>query len=367
MSTIRFIGLDVHKDTIVMSVADAGNAEAKVLGTFPNDVNKIMKQLKKLSADLSLLRVCYEAGPTGFGLCRKLKEAGIDCKVIAPSLVPQQSGLRIKTDRRDSRKLAHFLRSGDLTEVWIPDEKTEALRDLERSRDDAKNTERTARHQLSKFLLRNDRAWRDGKEWTVKHLDWIRKQKFDDPCKQSVHDDYVKAVDDAKERVKRLMKDIGTFVAGHALEPLVKALMAFCGIQLLSATVIAAEIGDLRRFKTAPQFMAFLGLVPSEQSSGKSIKRGSLTKTGNAHVRRILVEAAQHYRHRPVLSAALRKRQEGVAKEVLDISWEAQQRLCRRLIHFTENNKPRNKAIVALARELAGFIWSLGQVSQLLV
>lgn len=367
MSTIRFIGLDVHKETIVMSVADAGNAEATVIGTFPNDVNKILKQLKKLSTDLSQLRVCYEAGPTGFGLCRRLKEAGIDCKVIAPSLVPQQSGLRVKTDRRDSRKLAHFLRSGDLTEVWIPDEKTEAMRDLERSRDDAKNAERTARHQLSKFLLRNDRAYRDGREWTAKHLDWVRKQKFDDPCKQCVHDDYVKAVDDAKERIRRLMKEIERFVAGHAIEPLVRALMAFRGIQLLSATVIAAEIGDLRRFKTARQFMAFLGLVPSEQSSGKSTKRGPLTKTGNGHVRRILLEAAQHYRHRPVHSSALRKRQEGVTKAVIDISWEAQQRLCRRLTHFTENNKPRNKAIVALARELAGFIWSLGQVSQLLV
>lgn len=366
MSTIRFVGLDVHKDTIVMSVADSGNAEAAVIGTFPNDVNRIMKQLRKLSADLSLLRVCYEAGPTGFGLCRRLKEAGIDCKVIAPSLVPQQSGLRIKTDRRDSRKLAHFLRSGDLTEVWIPDEKTEALRDLERSRDDAKNAERTARHQLSKFLLRNDRVYRDGREWTARHLDWVRKQKFDDRCRQCVHDDYVKAVDDAKERVRRLMKEIERFVEGHALEPLVRAMMSFRGIQLLSATVIAAEIGDLRRFKTARQFMAFLGLVPSEQSSGKSTKRGPLTKTGNGHVRRILVEAAQHYRHRPVLSAALRKRQVGVAKEVIDISWEAQQRLCRRLTHFTENNKPRNKAIVALARELAGFIWSLGQLPQLL-
>lgn len=161
-----------------MSVADAGNAEAAVVGTFPNDVNRILKQLKKLSADLSLLRVCYEAGPTGFGLCRRLKEAGIDCKVIAPSLVPQQSGLRIKTDRRDARKQAHFLRSGDLTEVWIPDEKTEALRDLERSRDDAKNAERTARHQLSKFLLRNERVYRDGRKWTVKHMDWVHR-----PCR----------------------------------------------------------------------------------------------------------------------------------------------------------------------------------------
>ncbi len=366
MSNVRFIGLDVHKDSIVMSVAETGTAEAKVLGTFPNDINKVIKQLKKLSADVSLLRVCYEAGPTGFGLCRRLKAAGIDCIVVAPSLVPQKAGLRVKTDRRDSKKLAHYLRSGDLTQVWIPDEQTEALRDLERTRDDAKNAERTARHQLSKFLLRNDRAYHDGKEWTKKHVDWVRKQKFDDACRQCVMDDYVKAVEDATKRVKDLMKHIEKFVEGHALRPLVKALMSFRGVQILSATVIAAEIGDLRRFKSARQFMAFLGLVPSEQSSGNSVRRGSVTKTGNGHVRRILIEAAQHYRHRPLLSAALRKRQEGISKEVLDISWEAQQRLCSRLTHFTNNGKPRNKAIVALARELAGFIWSLGQVSQLL-
>ena len=251
MSNVRYVGLDVHKDSIVMSVAESGNAEAKVLGTFPNDINKIIKQLKKLSPDASLLRVCYEAGPTGFGLSRRLKKEGIDCIVVAPSLVPQQAGLRVKTDRRDSRKLAHYLRSGDLTEVWVPDEQTEALRDLERTRDDAKNAERTARHQLSKFLLRNDRAYRDGTEWTAKHMVWVRQQKFDDACRQCVMDDYVKAVEDATARVKQLMKHIETFIEGHSLQPLVKAMRGFRGIQILSATVIAAEIGDLRRFKTA--------------------------------------------------------------------------------------------------------------------
>lgn len=366
MSNVRYVGLDVHKDSVVMSVAESGTAEPRVLGTLPNDINKIIKQLKKLSPDVSLLRVCYEAGPTGFGLSRRLKKEGIDCIVVAPSLVPQKAGQRIKTDRRDSKKLAHYLRAGDLAQVWVPDEQTEALRDLERTRDDAKNAERTARHQLSKFLLRNDRAYRGGREWTAKHMIWVRQQKFDDACRQCVMDDYVKAVDDATARVKLLMKHIEKFVEGHALQPLVKAMMSFRGIQILSATVIAAEIGDLRRFKTARQFMAFLGLVPSESSSGNSVKRGPLTKTGNDHVRRILIEAVQHYRHRPVLSAALRKRQEGISKEVRDISWRAQQRLCSRLTHFTNSGKPRNKAIVALARELAGFIWSLGQVSQLL-
>jgi len=366
MSKLRFIGLDVHKDTIVMSVAVAGTDEANLVGSFPNDVNRILKQLKKMSSDRSLLRVCYEAGPTGFGLCRRLNQAGIDCIVVAPSLVPRQAGLRVKTDRRDSRKLAHFLRSGDLTEVWVPDEQTEALRDLERSRDDAKNAERSVRHQLSKFLLRNDRKYSLGREWTQKHMAWVRTQQFDDPCRQCVLDEYIKAVEDVTERVKGLMKYIETYVQTHSLQPLVKALMSFRGIQLLSATVIAAEIGDLRRFKTARQFMAFLGLVPSERSSGKSIRRGSVTKTGNAHVRRILVEAAQHYRHSPRMSAALRQRQEGVSEDVVKISWEAQQRLCRRLKHFIDNGKTRNKAIVAMARELAGFIWSIGQVSQLL-
>lgn len=366
MSKLRFVGLDVHKDTIVIAVAEEGPGEAAVLGTYPHDVAKVVKRLVKLEADVAQLRVCYEAGPTGFGLCRRLKQAGIDCVVVAPSLVPQQAGARVKTDRRDARRLAHFLRSGDLTAVWVPDEQTEALRDLERSRDDAKNAERVARHQLDKFLLRNERVFRDGRSWTMKHLAWLKQQKFDDPCKQCVMDDYVKAVEDATERVKRLSKEIERFVERTAVAPLVRAFKAFRGISTLSAVVIAAEIGDLRRFQTARQFMAFVGLVVSEHSSGKTIQRGPLTRTGNSHVRRILIEAAQHYRHRPTLSAALRERQEGVSPEVTAIAWKAQQRLCKRLTYLLEQNKPRNKAIAAVARELAGFVWAVGQVKQLL-
>lgn len=364
MSNLRYVGLDVHKDTIVVAVAEEGQAEAVALGTFPHDVPRVLKQLSKLVDDVSRLRVCYEAGPTGFGLCRRLKAAGIDCSVVAPALVPQQAGVRVKTDRRDAARLAHFLRSGDLTEVWMPDEKTEALRDLERLRDDAKNAERVARQQLDKFLLRNERVFRDGRNWTLKHMAWLKQQKFDDPIKQCVMDESVKAVEDATERVKRLSKEIEKFVDGAVVEPLIRSFMAFRGIGLLSAVIIAAEIGDLRRFKTARQFMAFLGLVPSEQSTGKSIRRGPLTRTGNAHVRRILIEAVQHYRHRPTLSAALRERQEGISQEVIDIAWKAQQRVCKRLIYLVEQNKPRNKAIAAAARELAGFLWAAGQVAQ---
>ena len=248
--------------------------------------------------------------------------------------------------------------------MWVPDEQTEALRDLERSRDDAKNAERVARHQLEKFLLRNERVFREGRHWTLRHAAWLKQQRFADPCQPCVMDDYVKAVEDATERVKRLSKESERFVALTALAPLVKALTAFRGISTLSAVVIAAEIGDLRRFQSARQFMSFVGLVVSEHSSGKSIKRGPLTRTGNTHVRRILIEAAQHYRHRPTLSAAVRERQQGVSKEVTDIAWKAQQRLCKRLTHLLEQNKPRNKAIAALARELAGFVWAVGQVKQ---
>lgn len=366
MSTLRFVGLDVHKDTIVIAVADEGQSAAEALATLPHDVPKLIKRLSALVEDKSQLRVCYEAGPTGFGMSRRLKKAGIECQVVAPSLVPQQAGNRVKTDRRDARWLAQFLRSGDLVAVWVPDEKTEAMRDLERSRDDAKNAERVVRHQLDKFLLRNERTYREGRSWTQKHSAWLKQQKFEDRCKQCVMDDYRKAVEDATERVKRLSMDITLFIRGTALEPLIRSFMAFRGIKTVSAVVIAAEIGDLRRFQSARQFMAFLGLVPSEYSSGKSTKRGSLTRTGNRHVRRILVEAAQHYRHAPAVSASLRERQEGLSQEVIDIAWKAQKRLCKRLTYLTDQNKSRNKVIIALARELAGFIWAVGQVPQLL-
>jgi transposase len=366
MNNLRFVGLDVHKETIVIAVADEGREAPSVVATIPHDVVQLMKQLRKLVKDKSQLQVCYEAGPTGFGMYRRLNAAGISCRVIAPSLIPQQVSLRVKTDRRDACRLAQFLRSGDLTDVWVPDEKTEALRDLERARDDAKNAERVARHQLAKFLLRNERIYDGGRAWTLAHSLWLKQQKFDDRCKQRVMDDYCKAVEDATERVKRLSEDMALLIQGTPLEPLVLALMSFYGIQLISAVVIAAELGDLRRFKTARQLMAFLGLVPSEHSTGNSIRRGSITRTGNAHVRRILVEAVQHYRHVPLRSKELARRRKGVSPEVILITQQAQRRLSKRMNHLTARNKPWNKMVIALARELSGFIWAVGQVPQLL-
>jgi transposase len=286
--------------------------------------------------------------------------------VVAPSLVPGKPGDRVKTDRRDARKLAHFLRSGDLTEVHVPEEAVEAIRDLERARDDAKCAERVARHQLSKFLLRHDRRW-EGGTWTQKHRDWIRTQQFAYPAQQRVLEDYLKIVEDLAERVARLTAAMEEFVQDTVLAPLVKALQAFRGVSMVSAVTIAAEVGDLRRFATPGQFMSYVGLVPSEDSTGQRRRQGRITRCGNGHLRRILVEAAWHYRHVPVMSKELRRRNQGVATEVQRIAWKAQKRLNKRLYHLLQSGKSSQKAVIALARELAGFIWAVGQEESLVV
>jgi transposase len=366
MSTsVVYVGLDVHKDSIVIAVAREGREAAENWKTIPYDGVRLRKALKMLVKNGEALKVCYEAGPTGFGLCRRLREAGIDCLVVAPSLVPSKAGDRVKTDRRDARKLAHFLRSGDLTAVYVPDEAVEAIRDLERARDDAKCAERVARHQLSKFLLRHDRRW-EYTTWTVKHRDWIRTQKFAFPAQQRVLEDYLKAVEDLAERVERLTAQVEELVQETTLAPLVKALQAFRGISVVSAVTIAAEAGDLRRFATASQFMSYVGLVPSEDSTGKRRRQGAITRCGNGHLRRIIVEAAWHYRHLPLLSKELRRRNKGIAAGVQRIAWEAQKRLNKRLYHLLHAGKSVQKAITALARELAGFVWAVGQEETLL-
>jgi transposase len=361
MSTsVIYVGLDVHKDSITMAVARAGRQAAENWKTIPYDGVHLRKALKMLVKSGEVLKVCYEAGPTGFGLCRRLRELGIDCMLVAPSLVPGKPGDRVKTDRRDARKLAHFLRSGDLTEVYVPEEAVEAIRDLERARDDAKSAERVARHQLSKFLLRHDRHW-DATTWTMKHRDWIRAQKFTYPAQQRVLEDYLKTVEDLGERVERLTAQVEELVKDTALAPLVQALQAFRGISVVSAVTIAAEAGDLRRFPTASQFMSYVGLVPSEDSTGKRRRQGAITRCGNGHLRRILVEAAWHYRHSPTISKELRRRNQGVATRVQRMAWEAQKRLHNRLYHLVHAGKSVQKAVIAVARELAGFVWAVGQ------
>ena len=277
MKKLLYIGLDVHKETITIATADEGRQAAKEFKTIPSDYTRLLKAVRLLTPKGGSVAVCYEAGPTGYGLYRRLREAGIDCQVVAPSLVPTKGGNRVKTDRRDAMRLAHYLRSGDLTEVYVPSEADEALRDLERSRDDAKRAERTARHQLGKFLLRHDRRWDGKSNWTVRHMEWIRRQKFEHEAQQCVLADYLKAVEDTGERVEHLTDQIEEQVETSALAPLIKALQAFRGIALLSAVTIAAEVGDLRRFATAGQFMSYVGLVPSESSSGERRRQGSIT------------------------------------------------------------------------------------------
>jgi transposase len=364
-ASVVYVGMDVHKDSIVIAVAREGREAAQKWKTLPYDGVRLRKALKSLVKEGEVLRVCYEAGPTGFGLSRSLRKASIDCIVVAPSLVPGKPGDRVKTDRRDARKLAHFLRSGDLTEVYVPEEAVEAIRDLERARDDAKRAERVARHQLSKFLLRHERHW-PGPHWSKKHLDWIRTQQFGAPAQQWVLNDYLQTVEDLAERVARLTTALETLVQDTVLAPLVRALQAFRGINVVSAATIAAEAGDLRRFATARQFMSFVGLVPSEDSTGQRRRQGRITRCGNGHLRRIVVEAAWHYRHLPMMSKELRRRNEGVAAGVRKIAWEAQKRLNKRLFHLIKAGKSTQKAVVAVARELAGFVWAVGQEKTLL-
>ncbi len=363
MQKLRFVGLDVHKDSVTIAVADQDGGMPHVVATLPNETRLLLKRLRKVAAS-DQLRCCYEAGPTGFGLCRALQDAGLWCIVVAPSLVPKQAGVRIKTDRRDAVRLARFLRSGDLTEVHVPDEQTEAMRDLERAREDAKRAERTARHHLAKFLLRHGRKY-SGKSWTATHLEWVRRQQFEHEALQRVLVDHLHAVEQATARVERLTKDVAELVETWSRKPLVQALQALRGVQLVSAVTLAAELGDLSRFSSARQLMAYLGLIPSEHSSGETKKRGRITRTGNGHARRILVESAWSYRFRPAMSYEIRRRNEGLSPQVQAIAWKAQQRLHGRYRRLLGRGKNKQQTVTALARELAGFVWAIAREPRL--
>ncbi len=365
VTTVRYVGLDVHKSSITIAVAESDRAPAQIYTTVPNDWPQLLKALTRLSPTLTALRCCYEAGSIGYHLYRRMNKAGIDCMVVAPSLVPTQSGNRIKTDRRDAKKLAHFLRSGDLVGVYVPDEECEALRDLERAREDAVRAERVARQHLQSFLLRHGRPYHRT-QWTWDHIDWIRKQDFDNAMHQRVLCDYIKVAEDAGARIKQVTADLEELAEQTSLWPLINALQAFRGIRIVTAASIAAEIGDFRRFESARQFMAFLGLVPSEYSSGESSRRGRITRCGNRWVRTLLVESSWHYRYPPKMSRQLRARNEGVAPGVQRIAWKAQHRLHKRLYRLTSRGKRPQQAIIAVARELAGFVWAVGQEKELL-
>ncbi len=362
-STVRFVGLDVHKDTVVIAVADEGTEGAEVFATVPHESARVLARLRQLGPRENL-RVCYEAGPTGYGLYRDLTRAGVSCVVVAPSLVPTHRGNRVKTDRRDARRLAHFLRSGDLTPVWVPDEHVESLRDLERARDDAKSAEKAAKHRLSKFLLRQGRRYTEGKQWTGRHWRWVQQQTFSHEAHRRVLADSIHTLQQATERVLRLERDIAELVETWVLQPLVRDLQAFRGVALVTAVGLVAEIGDFHRFATAAQFMSFVGLIPSEHSSGTQRRQGPITKAGNRHVRRLLIEAAwQYYRGSSRISVALHERRQGVPQAVIDIADKAMLRLGRKAYRMREACKAPSRVVTALARELAGFIWAAARAS----
>jgi transposase len=358
---VRFLGLDVHAETIAVAVAEP-DGEVRSLGTILNRAESIRKLVKRLGP-VEHLGACYEAGPTGYVLYWQLTELGVECEVIAPTLVPVNAGDRVKTDRRDAEKLARSYRSGDLTPVWIPDEGSEALRDLVRARETAKQDQLRARHRLGKFLLRTGQRPAQGmKAWTRAYMVWVRQIRFAQMAQEATKLDYLHEVEHMEERVVRLEQAIVEAIrlVSPQIQEVVKGLQALRGIAQLSAVTIAAELGNISRFEGARQLMGYSGAVPSEDSSGKRKQQGSITKTGNSHLRRIAVEAAWSYRLRPGVGPALRKRQQGVGEEIKEIAWKAQQRLYKRYSRLSAAGKDRRKIITAVGRELLGFIWAIG-------
>ena len=362
----KFVALDTHKATLMVATADRKrgadvDGEARAYGEIPNTpeaLHKLVLQLRKTGAKLVF---CYEAGPCGYGIHRQLKEMDIECQVVAPSLIPRKAGDRVKTDRRDALMLARLLRAGELTPVWVPDDAQEGLRDLTRAREDLKGLQLIAKQNLSALLLRYGKSYPGKSNWTQAHFRWLEEVKFTQPLQQIVFQECVETVKMLTKRVAVLDEMLDRASAGSMLWPWIEALMALRGLSLLSATTVMAELGDLRRFNSAPQLMAYLGLVPSEHSSGAKKSRGGITKTGNAHVRRVLVEAAWTYRFKARKTAHLQRRAEKTSEEIQDIAWKAQKRLCERYQSMQLRGKLKVQACTAVARELAGFIWAIGQ------
>jgi transposase len=358
---VRFLGLDVHAETIAVAIAEP-DGEVRSLGTIANRAESIRKLVKKLGP-VDQLKACYEAGPTGYVLYWQLVKLGVECEVIAPTLVPMKAGDRVKTDRRDAERLARSYRSGDLTPVWVPDEGSEALRDLVRAREAAKQDQLRARHRLSKFLLRSGQRPAMGvKAWTLGYMAWVRQIRFPQIAQEFTRLDYLHEVEHMGERIKRLEQAITEAIklASPELREVITGLQALRGVAQISAVTIAAELGNISRFQGARQLMGYSGAVPSEDSSGQRTRRGSITKTGNAHLRRIAIEAAWSYRLRPGIGPALRKRQEGVPEQIKEIAWKAQHRLHKRYMSLAAAGKDQRKIITAVGRELLGFIWAVG-------
>lgn len=365
--TTRFVGMDVHAETIAVAVADEGrDGEVRSVGVIPNTPESVRRMVKKLSA-VGRLQCCYEAGPTGYALYWQLVQLGVACEVVAPTLIPMRAGDRVKTDRRDAVKLARSYRSGDLTAVWVPDKDHEALRDLVRAREAATKDQLRARHRLGKFLLRHGvRRPASTKAWTKTHMAWLKTVKFEQPALDATLCDYLTEVEHAALRIERLERWIDTAVeaAPASMRAVIHALQALRGVAKMGAVTMVTEVGCFSRFARPKQLMSYSGAVPSEHTSGGPPKRGAITKTGNAHLRRVLIEAAWAYQHRPRLSPPLKRRQDGLSDEIREIGWKAQHRLHQRFYRLASKNKPHQKVVTAIGRELLGFVWAIGVTAE---
>lgn len=365
MNTVKFIGMDVHKKTITIAIADEGRqGRPRIYGTITNELDALDKFCRKMVSTSSRLYFVYEAGPCGYGIYRHLTSKGFDCMVAAPSMIPKKSGDRIKNDHRDAAMLARLHRAGELTAVYVPDTQDEAMRDLTRAREDAVMVAKKAKQRLKAFLLRNRVVFTGKSQWSKAYFNWLADIAMPYPAQQVALQEYIDAVHESINRVGRLTDQIRQLAPGWRLAPMVSALQAARGVSLIVAVTVLAELGDLSRFETPSQLMAHLGLVPSENSSGDNIKRGGITKTGNGHARKALVEAAWSYRMQARVSRLLLKRQQGLPDQVRRIAWKAQLRLCARFRRLIARGKTKQKVVTAIARELSAFLWAMAKQVQ---
>jgi len=365
MNTVKFIGLDVHKKSITIAIADQGREnKARSYGAIANDLDALDKFCRKLASTASRLYFVYEAGPCGYSIYRHLTAKGFECMVAASSLIPKKCGERVKTDRRDALKLARLHRAGELTAVYVPDAQDEAMRDLSRARQDAVEATQKAKQRLKAFLLRHHIVYSGRSAWSKAYFRWLADIAMAYPAQQVALQEYIDTVHEGLQRVDRLTDQIRQLVPQWRMAPVVSALQAARGVSLVVAVILLAELGDLSRFGKPSQLMAYLGLVPSEHSSGESTKRGAITKTGNRHARKALIEAAWAYRMPARVSRPLLKRQQDVPEAVCRIAWKAQLRLCTRFRRMVARGKLKQKVATAIARELSAFLWAMAQQVQ---
>jgi transposase len=357
-----FVGIDTAKARNAVAVAEAGRrGEIRYLGEVDTTPDAVAKLVRKLSDRYETVHFCYEAGPTGYGLYRQIVGLGQSCTVVAPSMIPRKPGQRVKTNRRDAQSLARMHRAGELTAVWVPDDTHEAVRDLVRTRAAAVEDYRRKRQQISSFLLRHGRIFPNKTTWKGRHLRWLDSQNFAHPALRLAYQETLNAVRAAAERIDRLDAMIAEIIPAWTMAPVVAAFQAVRGVAFTTAATVVAEAGDIRRFDHPRELMAFLGLVPSERSTGETRRQGGITKTGNIRARKALIEAAWTYRHPAGIGIAHQRRQTQLPRKVRDIAWKAQVRLCARYRRLMARGKPTTVATTAIAREIAAFLWDIAR------